>query len=327
MTAAKAASRKILEAALGRARGLQTRKGNEMSVASIRNSIRLALILLAAGLGLAPAIFAQYGGGGGMRQQPMPQQQPPQQQPMPGSQQPPAQPPADAPKLDPEEETAYKAFYETKPDALDQQVKLGEQFVQKYPTSHYSGEVYARLTNAYFAMQKYDKMYEAGDKALSTNPDDIRVLTLIGWVIPHNYDPNDLDAERRLDKAEKYETHALAIIPTLTKPAGLTDDQFEKGKAEALGRAHSGLGLVYFRRQQYDNSVKELQAARQADTQPDAVDYYVMGVELVQLKRPADAANAFQKCGEIPGGLQGRCKQMADQSKKDAAAQPATAKP
>jgi len=292
-----------------------------MNVTSIRSRARLSVLVLAAGLGLAPAIFAQYGGGGmGQQQQPPPQPQ----QPIQGAQQP---PPLEAPKVDPEEEAAYKAFYEIKPDALDQEVKLGEQFVQKYPTSHYAEEVYARLMQAYFATQKYDKMYEAGDKALITNPDDVRVLALIGWVIPHNYDPNDLDAERRLDKAEKYETHALAVIPTMTKPAGMTDDQFNKAKATITAQAHSGLGLVYFRRQQFENSVKELQAARQVDTQVDAVDYYVMGVELVQLKRPADAADAFQKCSDVPGGLQGRCKQMADQSKKDAAAQPATAKP
>jgi tetratricopeptide (TPR) repeat protein len=300
----------------------------EMKMNWNRNSTVFAAILLGALLGFAPPIFAQYGGGG-MRQQPMPQQQ--QQQPYPQQQQQPVQgsqpPAAETPKVDPEEEAAYKAFYDLKSDSLDQVIKSGEQFVQKYPTSLHTEGVYAKLAQAYFNAQNYDKMQAAADKALNLNPDDVNVLVLIGWFIPHNYNPEDLGAENRLDKAEKYETHALAVLASLSKPAGITDEQFETTKTALTSQAHSGLGLIYFRRQQYDNSVKELQQATQIGTSPDPVDYYVMGVELKQLNRLADAADAFQKCGNIAGGLQGRCKQMADESKKNAATQPATAKP
>ncbi len=302
----------------------------EMKMNGNRNSTVFAGIVLTALLGCAPPIFAQYGGGGGMKQQPMPQQQQQQspqqqqqQQPIQGSQ----PPPAEAPKVDPEEEAAYKAFYDSKSGPSDQVVKSGEAFVQKYPTSQHTEGVYSVLTQAYFNAQSYDKMQAAADKALTLNPDDVNVLVLIGWFIPHNYNPEDLDAERRLERAEKYETHALAVLVSLSKPAGITDEQFQTTKTELTSQAHSGLGLIYFRRQQYDNSVKELQQATQIGTRPDPVDYYVMGVELKQLNRPADAADAFQKCGNIAGGLQGRCKQMADESKKNAAAQPATAKP
>ncbi len=294
-----------------------------------RNSTVFAGIVLTALLVYAPPIFAQYGGGGGMKQQPMPQQQQQQnpqqqqQQPVQGSQ----PPTPEAPKVDPEEEAAYKAVYDAKLGPSDQVVKLGEAFVQKYPTSQHTEGVYAVLTQVYFNAQNYDKMQAAADKALTFNPDDVNVLVLIGWFIPHNYNPEDLDAERRLERAEKYETHALAVLASLSKPAGITDEQFQTTKTELTSQAHSGLGLIYYRRQQYDNSVKELQQATQIGTRPDPVDYYVMGVELKQLNRPADAADAFQKCGNITGGLQGRCKQMADESKKNAAAQPAPAKP
>ena len=299
-----------------------------MSVASIRSSAGFAAFLLAAGLGFGPAAFAQYGGGGGgMKQQPMPQQtqQPPSsgQQPVEGTQPPPA---AEAPKTDPEEEAAYTTFYNAKSDSPGQ-IKLGEGFIQKYPSSQHVEGIYSRLAQLYFNAQNYDKMQAAADKALALNPDDVNVLVLMGWFIPHNYNPDDLGAERRLDIAEKYETHALAVLPSITKPAGITDEQFDKTKTELTSQAHSGLGLVYFRRQQYENSVKELQQSTQIGSQPDPVDFYVMGVELKQLNRLGDAADAFQKCGNISSGLQGRCKQLADQSKKDAAAQPATAKP
>jgi tetratricopeptide (TPR) repeat protein len=277
--------------------------------------------------GLVPTAFAQYGGGGGMQQQQQQQEQPPpslkqQQQPAISG----VQPPGDAPKPDPEEEKAYKDFHDVKPDQLDQEIQLGEAFVQKYPTSKYTEIVYSRLVAAYFAKQQFDKMYAAGDKALALNDKDVVVLTLIGWVIPHSYDPNDIEAERKLDKAENYEKRALEDLSTLQKPADMSDSDFAKAKADKTSMAHSGLGLVYFRRQQFVESSKELEQAVQLAPKTDPVDLYVLGIDYTQMKRFSDASDAFQKCAAAPGGLAATCKQKAEQAKKDASSQPASTK-
>jgi tetratricopeptide (TPR) repeat protein len=169
-------------------------------------------------------------------------------------------------------------------------------------------------------------MYADADKTLALNPDDVTVLVLVGWVIPHNYDPNDLAAESRLDKGEKYEKHALEVLAALPKPANLTDEQFAKVKAQGESQAHSGLGLIYFRRQDYEQSIAELKKSTADPANQDATDYYVMGVELTRLKRFSESADAFQKCAAMPGGLQDRCKQMGADAKKQAAAQPAPPK-
>ena len=139
---------------------------------------------------------------------------------------------------------------------------------------------------------------------------------MVGWIIPHSYNPDDPDAVKKLEKAETYEKHAIQVIGTMAKPATMTDDQFSAVKTEQLGLAHSGLGLVYFRRQDFDNAVKELQQATQAAANPDPADLYVLGVSLQHLDRPADASDAFTHCAQIPGGLQDRCKQSADTAKK-----------
>jgi tetratricopeptide (TPR) repeat protein len=232
-----------------------------------------------------------------------------------------AQGPAEAPKVDPEEEKAYQAFTDLKPDDYDQQIQQGEDFVKKYPQSRYDELVYSRLTNAYYSKQELDKMYASGDKALALNPNDVTVLVLVGWVIPHNYDPNDLEADRRLAKAEGYEKHALDVLPTLPKPAGMTDEQFAAAKSKEEATAHSGLGLIYFREQKAEDSLKELQQATAGD-QSDPVDFFIMGIDLKSLKRFTDAADAFQKCAQIPGAMQARCKQQADQAKSQAAQPP-----
>lgn len=288
-----------------------------------RTGIALSAFLLAAGLTLAAASPAFQ------QQQQQQQTKPPDASSTTAPTAPPASGPlaaAEAPKVDPAEEADYKAFYSTDQADADTTIKLGEGFIQKYPSSQYDESVYSRLTEAYFSKQQLDKMYATADKALLANPDDVNVLVLIGWVIPHNYDPNDMEADRRLDKAEGYEKHALTLIPTMTKPGPMTDDQFAKAKASATSQAHSGLGLIYFRRQDFANSISELQQSEQLTTSPDPTDFFVMGFEYSQLKKYTEAAAAFDKCASIPSALADRCKQSAADAKKQAASAPAAPK-
>jgi tetratricopeptide (TPR) repeat protein len=253
------------------------------------------------------------------------QTQPPAQQTgKPATGQPPApangQAPA-VPKIDPAEEAAYQQFANLKADDYDQQIQQGEVFVKKYPHSGYNEVVYSRLTTAYYQKQQLDKMYDAGEKALVIDPNNVQVLVLVGWVIPHNIDPNDPATESRLQKSEIYEKRALQILPTLVKPASLTDEQFTRAKAEDESMAHSGLGLAYFREQKADDSLKEMQLATNTD-KPDPVDLFIMGIDLDNLKRYSDAAQAFDRCAQIPGVMQDRCKAQETKAKGEAAQPP-----
>src|SRR5271170_6054106 len=135
-----------------------------------------------------------------------------------------AAPPA-APGVDLQEEAAYKAFYDTNPQDADTKIRLGQDFVQKYPSSHYDGAVYTALVQAYYAKQDWVNFYASGDKALAIDPDNVDVLAVVGWVIPHVYNSTDLDAAKKLDKAENYELHAIQVIGALPKPASFTDEQ------------------------------------------------------------------------------------------------------
>jgi tetratricopeptide (TPR) repeat protein len=223
------------------------------------------------------------------------------------------------PAVDPQEEAAYKAFFDAGPQAPDTRIQLGNDFLEKYPTSRYDESVYAGLVQAYYSKQDWKNFYADADKALALNADDVGVLTMVGWVIPHLINPDDPEAQKKLDKAESYEKRAIELIGAMSKPANLTDDQFAQSKAAALSQAHSGLGLVYFRRQRLADSVSELQQATQAAASPDQTDYYVLGIDLQGLSRFPEAADAFNHCSQIMGGLQDRCKQNADNARKQAA--------
>jgi len=230
-------------------------------------------------------------------------------------------PTAEAPKVDPAEEADYKSFSTIGAEDFPTQIKSGEQFIQKYPSSKYAEGIYAKLVQAYFSTQDFPKMFTAGDKALALNPDDVSVLVRLGWVTPHNSDPNDLDAEHKLQKAEQELKHGLQLLGAMQKPAGMADDAFAKAKEDATEQAHGGLGLVYFRQGKAADSVAEFQISTKTAA-PDPTDLYVMGVELQQMKKYSDAVDAFGKCAAEQGPLQGNCKQREAQAKQQAASQP-----
>jgi tetratricopeptide (TPR) repeat protein len=224
-----------------------------------------------------------------------------------------------APKLDPQEEAAYKSFFDASEQDAAKRIDLGQDFLQKYPASRYAEAVHSGLVRAYYAKQDWPNFFASGDKALALKADDVDILAMVGWVIPHLLDPKDPDAGQKLDKAESFEKRALVALATMTMPAGMTDEQFAKYKTEKSAEAHSGLGLVYFRRSDFEASARELQQATQAVPNPDPTDLYALGASLYNLKRFSEAAGAFTKCAESPNGLQAVCKQQAEDAKKHAA--------
>lgn len=215
---------------------------------------------------------------------------------------------------DPQEVNAYKAFYRANEPA--KKIQLGDSFLQKYPKSALDEPVDVGLLNAYYERQDWKDVYATADRALALKPDDVYVLTTVGWAIPHFYHPDDSDADQLLDKAEAYAKHALEVIPSMPKPSYMSDAQFAAMKTQSALQAHSALGLVYFRREDYDGSVKELQQSTPSTANPDPADLYVLGVDFDNLKRFADAADAYSRCGQIAGPLQDNCKQSADAAKK-----------
>ena len=219
--------------------------------------------------------------------------------------------------LDSKEQKAYDAFFHT--EDSDKKIQLGNAFLEKYPKSIFIEAVDSGLTYAYYDKQDWKDYYASADRALALKPDDVDLLASLGWVIPHFYNPQDANADEQLNKAETCEKHALEVMATMPKPSGLTDARFATAKAQKAAQAHSALGLVYFRREDYANSAKELQQVTLNNPNADQTDLFVMGMDFQNMDKFGDAADAFGRCGQIAGNLQDRCKQNADMAKKKAA--------
>lgn len=212
-------------------------------------------------------------------------------------------------QADREQGGAYENFLKQKDPA--KKIQLGNNFLEKYPKSPLAERVDVGMMDVYRAQQDWKNSYAFADRALALEPDDVDVLTIVGWTIPHVYSPDDADADQELAKAETFAKHALDVMAKMPKPPGMSDTQFAAAKSKRTFQAHSALGLVYFRREDYDKSASELELATKGNPVQDQTDLFVLGVDLQNLNRFTEAAEAFGGCGQMPGPLQSQCKDNA----------------
>jgi tetratricopeptide (TPR) repeat protein len=220
-----------------------------------------------------------------------------------------------------EEDAAIGAFRAAPTTDMSKKDQLGEEFLQKYPESRYRPEVYSILVRGYLSVGQIDKMEAIGEKEIALNPNDAQTLAIVGSTLPRVMNATTIEPQKRLDKAEQYSKKALEVLPTLVKPAELSDADFLKAKDQTSALAYSGLGLVAFRRSKYAEAIPNFERAVKLDPIPDPVNFYLLGIANEKTSHFEDAANAFTKCAAVPGGLQATCKSGADEAKKMATTQ------
>ncbi len=217
-----------------------------------------------------------------------------------------------------EEEAAYKAYDGAGPGDLATKAKLGEEFLLKYPESRYRPLVFSTLTMTYYNAGQIPKMVETGAKDVELTPTDVNILALMGQIMPRVLSKDPAEASKQLTLAEGYAKRAIEITPTIAKPPALTDEAFTAAKNVVLAMAHSGLGLIHIKRQKFGEAISELELAVKLDTQPDPVNYFLLGLANENASHFDDAAAAFTKCAAIPGQLQATCKAGIAEAKKKA---------
>jgi len=217
--------------------------------------------------------------------------------------------------VDKSEESAFRDFRNAPPEDMAKRIELGEKFLKKYPKSNYRAIVYSALTSAYLMTNQVKKMEESGEMALVLNPKDVLVLAMLGQTIPRVITANTPEPQKQLEKAEKYAKQAIEQIPLLPKPANTSDQEFTQAKDQTLAIAHSGLGLVDFRRGDFSGTIAELQQSVQLDPRGDVTNFYVLGVANYNAKHYEDAVKAFDQCARFSGNLQSTCKESGDKAR------------
>jgi len=222
-------------------------------------------------------------------------------------------------KVNKAEEAAYKNVLAAQGGDPATVIPVSEDFIAKFPMSKYLGGVYGMLTTAYYTTGNTDKMFATGAKALELNPDNVDVLALLAMAIPRRMKPNMPDFADQIKKAEVYARHTIELMPSLPKPSTVDDATFEKAKNDKLSLAHSGLGLIDLNvKKNYEDARTELTQAVQLASNPDMVDYYLLGTADAQASYMNGAIAAYDKCA-ASGPMQSACKAREDAVKKDVA--------
>ncbi len=228
-----------------------------------------------------------------------------------------------------EEETALRAVTsmpEGSPGDLQTKLTAAEDFLKKYPESRYRVIVYPFLTIGYVQAGQSEKALAFGDKELELNPNDVATMAVMSQTMSRVYNAGSPDAAKRLDKAETLGKRAVEVIPTIAKPEGVTDEAFANSKNQTLAMAHSGIGLVAWRRGKFVDAIPELEQSVKLDPIADPVNWYILGIVNQNTSHFDDAASAFTKCALIPGQLAEICKSRAEAAKKLAATKLSTPK-
>jgi len=184
-------------------------------------------------------------------------------------------------------------------------------FANTFPDSPYANQALGIAATSYAQAQNTPKMLEAANGLLAKDPDNLGMLLVLS-----DYYCDKLD---QLAKAETYAKKAISLLDAAPKPEGTTDEQWAQQKNLQKGLALSSLGQVNIEKKANAQAVDNLKAAAPLLKQDDASygrNQYRLGFALLNLKRTAEAKEAFTQAASVNGPY----KSLAQDKLKTAAA-------
>ena len=173
-------------------------------------------------------------------------------------------------------------------------------FAQAFPDSAYANQALGVAATAYQQAQNTAKMLEVANGVLAKDPNNLGMLLLLSDYY--------CDKEGQVDKAATYAKKVIALLDTAQKPEGMTDEQWTQQKALQKGLALSSLGQVNIEKKDNAQAVENLKAAAplvKADDGSYARNQYRLGFALLNLKRNAEAKEAFTQAASVNSPYKG----------------------
>jgi tetratricopeptide (TPR) repeat protein len=170
-------------------------------------------------------------------------------------------------------------------------IQLAQAFLEKFKDSDFKDLAYMEMVRAYQRLGDGIKAVEAGQKALDANPDNLDAHTLVAYLYPFTFKPDDPDVAAKLARAESDAKHGLEVLQKAQKPEGVSDDQFNQGIKARRAVFNTLLGFVALQRKDYAAGVMTLKAAAE-DNPSNPYGFYWLGLSYLNLS-PRDYDNAI----------------------------------
>ena len=196
------------------------------------------------------------------------------------------------------QQLVFSGVYQAKEPA--KRAALLVKFAQSFPDSAYANQALGVAATAYQQAQNIPKMLEVANGLLAKDPNDVGMLLLL----------SDYYGEKgeQLDKAETYAKKAISTLESAKRPEGVTDEQWTQQKGLQKGLALSSLGQVNIEKKDNAQAVENLKAAAPL-VKPDDGSYarnqYRLGFALLNLKRSAEAKEAFTQAASVNSPYKG----------------------
>jgi len=190
------------------------------------------------------------------------------------------------------QQAVFSGTYQAKDPA--KRAALLTRFAQIYPDSPYANQALGVAAAAYQEAQNTPKMLEVANGLLAKDPNNLGMLLLLSDFY--------CDKADQLAKAEAYAKKAISLLDAAPKPEGVTDEQWAQQKSLQRGLALSSLGQVNIEKKDNAQAVQNLKAAAllvKADDESYARNQYRLGYALLNLKRNAEAKEAFTQAASV----------------------------
>ena len=161
-------------------------------------------------------------------------------------------------------------------------VLAGENALREFPEVKKSSKIYIlqRMIRGYQQLNDSLKTIEAGEKLLSVDPNHLPTLLTLSIVLPSFLPEDETDRSRQLDNALEIANRAQVRVEAILngpKPSGITADQWVQQKVDLPARVSGAMGLIYFNRKDYSNSIEEYEKATSM-VRGESIDFYRMGI-------------------------------------------------
>ena len=171
-----------------------------------------------------------------------------------------------------------------------QQIRLLDDFVQKYPTSALLVYIYQCYYQNYNAQKNFPKVIEYADKlvALGDKVDAavvLQALYLRSVAYYSTFNEKHPDARALAEKARAQAQLGLKSLADMKPPQGTTEEQWAQTKKQLLPLFNTVVGMASGVLKDYPTAVTSYKAAL-ADAPNDAVLYFRLGVAYLSMSPP-----------------------------------------
>ncbi|HPQ17449.1 MAG TPA: tetratricopeptide repeat protein, partial [Bryobacteraceae bacterium] len=134
------------------------------------------------------------------------------------------------------------------------------------------------MAETYRAMNNYDNTVIYAERCLEADPQNFMAMLLLASTIAQRTREHDLDREEKLGRVEKYVKTALELVEKAPRPRpDVTDDDWNKAKADFKAQGHEALGLAAMARKNYQAAVTEFKTAVEVSSTPDPATQVRLG--------------------------------------------------